>query len=47
VTRLSGPLDNAGLTGLTSTTTGVLTINGAAINYNTTTDSLTTIITRN
>jgi flagellar hook-associated protein 2 len=46
VTRLSGPLDNAGLTGLTSTTTGVLTINGAAINYNTTTDSLTTIITR-
>jgi flagellar hook-associated protein 2 len=39
-------LDSAGLTGLTSTKTGVLTINGTAINYDTTADSLSTIITR-
>jgi flagellar hook-associated protein 2 len=46
VTRTLGPLDNAGLTGLTSTTTGVLTLNGTAINYDTTVDSLSTIISR-
>jgi flagellar hook-associated protein 2 len=46
VARTLGPLDTAGLTGLTSTTTGVLTINGAAIAYDTTTDSLSTIITK-
>jgi flagellar hook-associated protein 2 len=46
VARLSSSLDTAGLTGLTSTTTGVLTINGVAINYDTTKDSLSTIISR-
>jgi flagellar hook-associated protein 2 len=46
VTRTLGPLDAAGLTGLTSTKTGVLTINGAAIAYDTTSDSLSTIITK-
>ena len=45
VARTLGALDNAGLTGLTSTTTGVLTINGTAISYNTVTDSLSTLIT--
>jgi flagellar hook-associated protein 2 len=46
VTRMLGPLDGAGLTGLTSTKTGVLTINGADIAYDTTTDSMATIISR-
>jgi flagellar hook-associated protein 2 len=46
VARTLGALDSAGLTGLTSTKTGVLTINGTAINYDTTADSLSTIITR-
>ena len=46
VTRTLGALDSAGLTGLTSTKTGKLTINGADISYDTTTDSLSTIISR-
>ncbi len=46
VTRMLGPLDGAGLTGLTSTTTGVLTINGTDIAYDTTIDSLATITSR-
>ena len=45
VTRTSVALDGAGLTGLTSGA-GTLTINGAAIAYDTTTDSLSTIIGR-
>jgi flagellar hook-associated protein 2 len=46
VARMLGPLDNAGLTGLASTASGVLTINGTAIAYNTTTESIATIISR-
>jgi flagellar hook-associated protein 2 len=46
VVRTSGALDTAGLTGLTSTTTGKLTINGVVIAYDTTTDSLNTVLTR-
>lgn len=46
VARMSGALDNAGLSGLTSTSTGELSINGVAIAYNTTVDSLATIISR-
>jgi flagellar hook-associated protein 2 len=46
VARLSGTLDAAGLSGLASTTTGTLTINGVAINYDTTTDSLSGVISR-
>jgi flagellar hook-associated protein 2 len=46
VVRLSTSLDTAGLTGLTSTKTGVLTINGVAINYDSTVDTLSTIISR-
>jgi flagellar hook-associated protein 2 len=46
VVRTTGALDAAGLTGLASTTTGSLTINGVAIAYDTTTDSLNTILSR-
>ena len=46
VTKMLSALDGAGLTGLTSTTTGKLTINGTEIDYNTATDSLSTIISR-
>jgi flagellar hook-associated protein 2 len=46
VTRMTGALDNAGLTGLTSTKTGKLTINGVDIAYDTTADSLTNIISK-
>ncbi|HEX7591082.1 MAG TPA: flagellar filament capping protein FliD [Candidatus Limnocylindrales bacterium] len=46
VARLTGALDSAGLAGLTSTTTGKLTINGVDIAYNTTTDTLSSIISR-
>jgi flagellar hook-associated protein 2 len=46
VIRTNGSIDGAGLTGLTSTKTGVLTINGVAINYDTTSDSLANVITR-
>jgi flagellar hook-associated protein 2 len=46
VTRAAGTLDSAGLTGLASTPTGVLTINGVAITYNSTVDSLNTVLTR-
>lgn len=46
VVRLNGALDNAGLTGLTSTKTGVLTLNGVAIKYDTTVDSLSTLVNR-
>jgi flagellar hook-associated protein 2 len=46
VTRMLGALNNAGLTGLTSTTTGTLTINGVDIAYDTTADSMASIINR-
>jgi flagellar hook-associated protein 2 len=46
VVRLSSSLDTSGLTGLTSTKTGVLTIDGVAINYDSTVDTLSTIISR-
>ena len=46
VIRSLGPLDNAGLSGLTSTKTGVLTINGIEISYDTTADSLSTVMSR-
>lgn len=46
VVRTSVPLDSAGLSGLTSTSTGQLVINGVAIAYDTTTDSLATILAR-
>jgi len=46
VARMSGALDNAGLSGLTSTTAGTLTINGVDVAYNTTVDSLSTIVSR-
>jgi len=46
VVRVNGALNSAGLSGLTSTTTGVLNINGNDINYDTTSDSLSTIISR-
>ncbi len=46
VTQTSVALNSAGLTGLTSTATGVLTINGTAIAYDTTTETLNTILTR-
>lgn len=46
VTRAAGALDAAGLTGLTSTPTGVLTVNGVAIAYNSAVDSLNTVLTR-
>lgn len=46
VLRMNGALDGAGLTGLTSTGTGVLTINGVAINYDTAADSVSNIIGR-
>jgi flagellar hook-associated protein 2 len=46
VARLTGALDSAGLAGLTPTTTGKLTINGVDIAYNTTTDTLSSIISR-
>ena len=44
--RTLSALDSAGLTGLTSTHTGVLTINGTAISYDTAVDTLSTLITR-
>jgi flagellar hook-associated protein 2 len=46
VVRTTGTLDAAGLTGLTSTTGGKLTINGVDIAYDTTTDSLNTVLSR-
>ncbi len=46
VARMTGALDNAGLSGLTSTQAGTLTINGVDIAYDTTVDSLSTIISR-
>jgi flagellar hook-associated protein 2 len=46
VVQAGGKLDSAGLTGLASTTTGVLTINGKQIAYNTTVDSLSTVLAR-
>jgi flagellar hook-associated protein 2 len=46
VTRSLGPLDGAGLSGLSSTKTGAITINGVDISYDTTADSLSTIISR-
>jgi flagellar hook-associated protein 2 len=46
VTRTISTLDTAGLTGLVSNTTGTMTINGVAITYDTTADSLSTIISR-
>jgi flagellar hook-associated protein 2 len=46
VTRTLSILDTAGLTGLTSTKTGTLTINGTAISYDTTTDTFSALISR-
>ena len=46
VTRMLSALDSSGIAGLTSTTTGVLTINGVAISYDTTKDSLSTVVSR-
>ena len=46
VARMTGALDSAGLSGLTSTQTGVLTINGVDIAYDTTKDSMSTLISR-
>jgi flagellar hook-associated protein 2 len=46
VARMVSTLDTAGITGLASTTTGVLTINGVAVAYDTTKDSLSDVITR-
>jgi flagellar hook-associated protein 2 len=46
VTRSTVALNAAGLTGLTSTTTGLLKINGTTIAYDTTVDSLGTILSR-
>jgi flagellar hook-associated protein 2 len=46
VARTISSMDSAGLTGLTSTKTGVLTINGVDISYDTTADSLSSVITR-
>ncbi len=46
VVRTISTLDAAGLTGLTSTKTGSLTINGATITYDTTVDSLSSIVSR-
>lgn len=46
VARMTSPLDTAGLAGLTSTASGVLTINGVDIAYNTTTDAMSDLISR-
>ena len=46
VVRTNSVLDSAGLSGLTSTKTGVLSINSVNISYDTTVDSLSTIISR-
>ncbi len=46
VVRTTSTLDMAGLTGLTSTKTGSLTINGATISYDTSVDSLSSIVTK-
>lgn len=46
VTQASVKLDSAGLTGLASTATGLLTINGVGIAYDSTVDSLNTVLTR-
>jgi flagellar hook-associated protein 2 len=46
VTRSTVALDQAGLSGLASTTTGLIRINGATIAYNSTVDSLGTILSR-
>jgi flagellar hook-associated protein 2 len=46
VARLTSTLDAAGISGLTSTTSGKLTINSVAISYDTTKDTLSDLITR-
>jgi flagellar hook-associated protein 2 len=46
VARMTGSLDSAGLNGLASTTAGTLSINGVGVAYDTTVDSLSTIISR-
>jgi flagellar hook-associated protein 2 len=46
VARTSTALDAAGLAGLASTTTGTLTINGIAIAYDSTVDTLSSVLTR-
>jgi flagellar hook-associated protein 2 len=46
VVRTTVALDSAGLTGLTSTATGKVTINGVEIAYDTTTDTLSDVLTR-
>lgn len=46
VVRTSSNLDTSGLSGLVSTTTGTLTVNGVDIAYDTTVDSLSTVLAR-
>lgn len=46
VARMVTSLDSSGISGLNSTTTGVLKINGVAISYDTTKDSLSDVISR-
>jgi flagellar hook-associated protein 2 len=46
VVRINSVLDAAGLSGLTSTSSGVITIDGVDIAYDTTADALSTIISR-
>jgi flagellar hook-associated protein 2 len=46
VVQATPKLDSAGLTGLTSTAAGVLTINGTTIAYDTTVDSLSDVLSR-
>jgi flagellar hook-associated protein 2 len=46
VARMNGALDSAGLSGLTSTQNGVLTIDGVSIAYDTTSDSLAAVVNR-
>jgi flagellar hook-associated protein 2 len=46
VVQAQAKLDSAGLTGLGSTAAGILTINGTTISYDTTVDSLNTVLAR-
>jgi flagellar hook-associated protein 2 len=46
VARMVSTIDTSDIPGVTSTSTGVLTINGVAISYDTTKDSLSDVITR-
>ena len=46
VAKMNGALDGAGLSGLMSTKTGVLTIDGVAVAYDTTSDTLAAVVNR-